>query len=306
MKFYPRLSKKRIKNWLIYIVVKFGYAFLTGTKRATAFKFLQTLGKLGYYLAASERKKTIANLKFVFGDQYDNGQIIRMAKDVFINLGRNMVDAFRMATLGPHNIDTYVEVQGLEKIDNALAKGNGVFILTGHLGNWELLGAFFAFKGYTLNAIGAPIYDPRLDELVVKNRLISGLRNIARGSATREIIRTLKRNEMVAILIDQDSAHVDGVFVDFLGHEAYTPVGLAVLAMKTGASIVPMGIHIRKNNTHLLEIGDEVRLKVTGNSDKDRIHNTLRCSKAIEQYIIKYPTQWVWMHDRWKTKREKH
>ena len=165
---------KRIKNWFIYIVVKFGYVFLNGVKRNTAFKFLGTLGVIGYYIVPSERKKTIDHLKLVFGNKYEKRQINAMAKEIFFNLSRNVVDAFRVSTLGPHNIDKYVTAHGLDRLDNAIAKEKGVLALTGHTGNWELLGAYLAIKGYPLNVIGAPIYDSRLDELVINNRLNSG------------------------------------------------------------------------------------------------------------------------------------
>jgi len=296
--------KKHVKNWFIYYAVKYGYAFLLGIKRDTAFKFLQTLGLIGYYIVPSERKKTVKHLKMVYGDKYNDRQIKKMTKEVFINLCRNMADAFRVGTLGPHNIDNYVTASGLEKIDRALSKGKGLLALTGHVGNWELMAAYLAMKGYSLNVIGAPIYDSRIDDLVVKNRCNSGLNYIARGSATRGILRALKRKEIIGILMDQDSKRVDGVFVDFLGEEAYTPVGPVILAIKTGAPLLPMGIHIRKNNTHVIEVGDEIELKLTGDSEYDRVYNTLLCSKAIEKHIIKYPTQWVWMHRRWKTKRK--
>jgi len=298
-------TKKRIKNWFIYNLTKAGYTLLLGMKRSTAFQFLQTLGKIGYYIVSSERKKTIRHLRYVFGERYSDHQIKTMAKAVFVNLCRNMVDAFRARTFSPHNIDQYIKAVGSEKIDQALAKGKGILMLTGHIGNWELLGAWVSLKGFKLNVIGRPVYDPRLDELVVKNRISSGAKYIARGGATREIIRALRRNELIGILMDQDSRKNDGVFVDFLGHEAYTPVGPVVLAQKTGAALLPIAIHIRKDNTHLVEVGDEIHLEFTGDEEQDRIHNTLKCSKAIEQYILKCPTQWVWMHERWKTRKDR-
>ncbi len=299
-----RRTKKRIKNWFIYVVVKLGFAFLYGTKRITAIKFMQTLGKFGYYLVGSERKKTIRHLKMIFGDQCTDKQIKNMAREVFINLGRNMADAFRIGKINPHNVDKYIKTTGMEKIDKALAKGKGVLALTGHVGNWELLGSYLAIKGYSLNVIGAPIYDSRLDKMVVKNRMHTGAKYIARKSATREILRALKRKEIIGILIDQDTKKVDGVFVDFLGYDAFTPVGPVIIALKTGAPLLPMGIHMQKNNTHLIEIGDEIKLETSGNTAKDRTYNTLQCSKAIEKYIIKNPTQWVWMHKRWNTKQK--
>lgn len=297
-----RRTWKRAKNWLIYILVKGGLAWIKSVKRLTAIKFLQALGWFGFYLVRSERRITIDHLTMVYGDQKSSKEIYRMARAVFANLGRNMADAFRIPLYNARNIDNFVKSAGLENLNQALQKGKGVLALTGHIGNWELMGSYLALKGYTVNVVGAPIYDPRLDQLVVNNRLQGGLKYIARGSATREIIRALRRNEIVGLLIDQDTKHVDGVFVDFLGKKAYTPVGPVILAMKTGAPIVPMAIHIQKDNRHQIKINPELKLKKSGNQEDSRIHNTQICSDAVEEFIRQTPTQWVWMHKRWKTK----
>jgi KDO2-lipid IV(A) lauroyltransferase len=297
-----RRIRKRIKNWFIYILVKGGLRWLNRVQRSIAIKFLQNLSLSGFYLVRSESQKTIKHLTMVYGKEKDEQEIYQMAKAVFLNLGRNMADAFRIPCYNSQNIDQYVRAKGLDKLDRALQKGKGVLALTGHVGNWELMAGYIAMKGYTLNVVGAPIYDPRLDDLVVNNRLQSGMKYIARGSATREIIRALRRNEIVGLLIDQDTKHVDGVFVNFLGEKAYTPVGPVILAMKTQAAIVPMAIHIQNDNTHLVEIDEELDLIFTEDEQYNRIHNTQICSDAIEKFIRKYPTQWVWMHQRWKTR----
>ncbi len=299
---YWRRTRKKIKNWLIVLLVKAGLRWIRSVSRLTAQKFMQSLSLLGFYLVPSERRKTIRHLTMVYGSTRNPREIRRLAKSVFLMLGRNMADAFALARFHAGNIDRWVQAQGLEQLDAALSKGKGVIALTGHIGNWELMGAYLAMKGYTVNVVGAPIYDPRLDELVVRNRQSAGLKYIARGGATREIIRALQRNEVVGILIDQDTKHVAGVFVDFLGRPAYTPVGPVLLALKTGAAIVPMAIHSLKNGHHRIEIEPEIPLTVTGNRERDQIDNTQRCSEALERFIRKYPTQWVWMHERWKTK----
>lgn len=296
--------RKRIKNYLIYVAVRAGMMWMRQIQRATAQKFLGNLGWLGFYLVKSEREKTIRNLKKVFGAKYSDREIKAMARQVFVNLGRNMSDAFCLNRFNEKNIDYFVEWRGLENIDLALKKGRGAIALTGHIGNWEFLGAFLAIKGFPTNVVGAPIYDPRLDRLVVENRMSSGMKYIARGNATREIIRALKRNELVGLLIDQDTKKVDGVFVDFLGHSAYTPVGPVVLAMKTGAAIVPMAVHLKKNGKHGVEVLPPLELKFTGDLEKDRLENTRLCNDVLSKFILNYPTQWVWMHERWKTKPE--
>lgn len=272
--------------------------------RSTAFKFFEILGVVGYYLVASERNKTIKHLTEIYSNKYSKQKIRKMARNVFINISRNVVDAFRIGVIDSKTIDEFVTASGLEKIDNAMKKQKGVLLITGHIGNWELLGAYLSLKGYPLNVIGAPIYDPRLDELVVKNRQKSGTKYIARGSATREILRALSRKELIGLLIDQDSKKFDGVFVDFMGKQAFTPSGPVILAMRTGAPVLPITIHLRKNYKHVIETGDEIQFKITGNKQEDIVYNTQLCSKAIEKAILKNPTQWVWMHKRWKTKRK--
>ncbi len=293
---------KRIKNWLIYILVKGGLRWINSVHRSTAIKFLQTLSLSGFYLVRSERQKTITHLTMVYGKEKSKREIYEMAKAVFLNLGRNMADAFRIPCYNSQNIDRIVHIKGLDKLDRALQKGKGVLALTCHVGNWELLGGYLAMKGYPVNVVGAPIYDPRLDELVVNNRMQSGMKYIARGAATKAIIKALTNNEIVGLLIDQDTKHVEGVFVNFLGISAYTPVGPVILAMKTQATIIPLGIHIQKDNTHLIEIDDELELVFTDDEKADRVLNTQKCSDAIEKFVRQYPTQWVWMHRRWKTK----
>ncbi|MBN1155754.1 lysophospholipid acyltransferase family protein [candidate division KSB1 bacterium] len=295
---------KRAKNWFIYIATKALVRLLNSVRRTTAFNILKSLGILAYYVLPDERNKTKRHLKKVFVDENDRA-INRMAKDVFIYIGCNVVDAFRIAKFTPENIDDYVTAHGLQKLDAAQAKGKGVLLVTGHIGNWELLGAYLAIKGYPLYVIGAPLYDPRMDQILVKNRENSGLKYIPRGDSTRLILKALKNREMIGILIDQDSRHVSGEFVDFLGHEAYTPVGPAVLAMKTGAPLVPLAIHLRSDYHHVIEIGDVIELESSDDEKADRIQNTLKCSKAVETFIRKHPKQWVWMHRRWKTKRKK-
>jgi len=297
-----RKVRKRIKNWLLYVAVRSGILWMLSVQRTTAMKFLQSISSLGFYLVPSERNKTISNLTKVFGNSKSPEEIRQVAKDVFKNLGRNMADAFAIPRFHPNNIDQFIQAEGLENIKKGLKNGTGVIALTGHIGNWELLGAYLSMKGFPINVVGAPIYDHRLDELVVKNREHSGMKYIARGSATRDIIRALRNNEVVGILIDQDTKRVDGIFVDFLGHPAYTPTGPTILAMKTKAVIVPMAIHIKKDGTHLIKVREQLLLQYTGDVEKDRIYNTQLCNNALSEFIRENPTQWVWMHERWKTK----
>lgn len=302
---YNRQTRKRIKNGLIYFFLRLFFSFILFLNRRIAFGIFEALGLAAYFLAGSLRKRTFKQLKRVFGNRFSDDRIRKMAREVFLNLARNTVDAIRLKGYDAETMDRLVRANGLEKIDQLLKKGKGLLMLTGHIGNWELLAAYIAFKGYPLHVIAAPLYDPRLDKLLVENRQHFGAKVIARGAgATRKILQALKKNETIGILIDQDSKTYEGVFVDFMGKEAVTPAGPVFLAMKTNTPLIPMAIHIEKDYRHVIEVGDEIALENTGDQERDLAFNAQLCSKAVEDLIFRHPTQWIWVHNRWKTKRK--
>jgi len=155
-------------------------------------------------------------------------------------------------------------------------------------------------KGYPVSVVGRSLNNRRLDRLLVAHRERFGLRNIARGKATRQILRALHRGEMVGFLIDQDT-EVEGTFVDFFGRSAYTPTGPITLALKLGAPIVPVAIHRERDDTYHLVVRPRMELAQTGDETEDKRINTANCSKILEDFIREHPAQWVWMHRRWKT-----
>lgn len=300
-----RRIKKHIKNGLIYIFLRLLFTVIGLVNRRIAFGIFEALGLTAYCLAGKLRKRAVTQLKRVFKKQFRDAQIRKMAREVFLNLARNTVDAIRLQKYDPQTMDRLVRAEGLEKIDRVLKNGKGLLLLTGHMGNWELLCAYMAFKGYPLHVIAAPLYDSRLDKLLVENRRHFGAQVIARGpSATRKILQTLRKNEIIGILIDQDSKTYEGVFVEFMGKEAVMPAGPVFLAMKTNTPLIPFAIHIEKDYRHVVEVGDEIKIEITGDPKRDLEVNAQRCSKAVEKLILRHPTQWIWVHNRWKTKRK--
>ncbi|MCI0512193.1 lysophospholipid acyltransferase family protein [candidate division KSB1 bacterium] len=295
------LITKRFKNWFIYVLVKSIFSFLQVIPRWLAFGLLTNIAGLCYWVIPAPRQKTIRHLTGVFGKSLDPAAIRKMARQVYWNLGRNAVDMFRLKQVVGQDPYRYVQLSGKENLDQALAKSKGVIVITGHIGCWELMAGFIAAIGYQVAVVGKPLYDPRIDQMLVANRTAVGLKNIVRDQGARQILTTLHAGQIVGILIDQDTK-VDGVFVNFLGQPAFTPVGPVTLALKTGAAIVPMSIHIQADHRHLVEIEPAIELDNTGDKIQDRLVNTEKCSQAIEHMLMKDPTQWVWMHERWKTK----
>lgn len=297
----PRPLRKRLKNWIIYQSVRGFVAFVNGAPRRVALETCDLLGRCAYFCAPGTRRRTLANLRRAFGGTYDETAIRAMAVRVFRHIGRNAVDAARLSRLTPENVDALVEARGMAYLQDAYEEGRGVIAVSGHLGNFELLGAYLALKGYPMTVVAAALYDPRLDALLWRNRRDSGLRVTPRDRATRAALQALRRGEVVGLLIDQDT-RVHGVFVDFFGCPAYTPAGPAILASRTGAPVVPMAIQRQSDDTHLITIRPP--LPAPDRSDESVQAATRRYAAEIEAFIRQTPTQWVWMHDRWKTQPE--
>jgi KDO2-lipid IV(A) lauroyltransferase len=264
------------------------------------------LGKLVYYILNKERKKTIRNLRCAFPEKNEI-EIKFIAKGCFENLGKGLFELINLPKLTEDNIKRIAKIEGEEHVKKALSKGKGFIFVTGHIGNWELMGAVFGIKGYKVNVIAAPLYDNRINELLIKQRARHSVKVILRGSQDikREIIKALHNNESLSMLIDQDTK-VPGVFVDFFGRPAYTPSGAASISMRTDAPVLMGFITRLPDNTHRIHIKPPLQLINTGHRDSDIKENTALFTKIIEEQIRKTPEQWVWMHNRWKKQPEKH
>jgi KDO2-lipid IV(A) lauroyltransferase len=173
--------------------------------------------------------------------------------------------------------------------------------LTAHFDNWELLGASLALNGYPLNVVAREVRSEKLQQLVKAHREAVGMKVIYRGASLKSGLRCLKRNEILAILADVDTKS-DGVFVDFFGRLAYTPIGPVAIALKTQALIVPAFIIRQPDDSHRVVIEKPLKLQITGQKNIDIQVNTQLFTKVIESYVRRYPTQWIWMHPRFKTR----
>ncbi len=290
---------KRIKNDLIYGMVVGLIALLRLLPRGAAAALMKALAGAGFRLARKERQKTIHHLTWAYGSEKSPAQIEALAGAVWRHFGVMAVDAIRLPRIIAAGINNLVEAQGVERLRAALERGRGAIVLTGHFGNWELFGAWVAQNGFPVKVVGTSAYDPRLDRIIVGLRNAAGYTNIARGKGTREIIRALRDNEVLGMLIDQDT-RVEGVFVNFFGRPAHTAVGPLLLAQKLGCALLPAFIHLREDGRYLIEFDQEIALTTTDDEARDQVVNTQKISDAYERAIRRHPEQWVWMHERWK------
>ncbi len=297
-----RSSRKRLKNWFLYRFITSVVFVLNLLPRKSSVSLGGFLGKLAYFIIADARKRTRNNLKIAFGKEKDERELKKLALNVFENAGKNVADAVRLKDMKWEEIKKITRIEGLGYLDDAYKMGRGVVAVTGHIGNFELFAAYLSFKGYKLSVIGRELYDRRLDALLVKRRQSVGLENIPSTASVKQVIKALRSGRVLGVLADQDSTRVRGVFVNFFGRVARTPVGPALLAYKTRSPIVPMAMVREGDDKYKIVVKEPVELASSEDKEKDIIETTQRYTQVLESIIREYPSQWLWMHDRWKSK----
>jgi Kdo2-lipid IVA lauroyltransferase/acyltransferase len=259
------------------------------------------LGRGAYWLLPGRRRVALDNLRLVFGDTLSPAARATLARQSFEHLGITAVECCRLFFGPAERLLRRVRGRGTEHLGEALAQGRGIFFLTGHFGNWELLAATHGLAGFGLSVVVRPLDNPYLDALIARARERSGLRAISKRDAVQGVHAALARGECIGILLDQDAGRA-GVFVPFLGHAASTSRALAVLALKTRAPVVPAFIHRLSDGDHELVLDPEIPLVITGDLDHDIVVNTARFTAAIERHVRAHPEQWFWVHRRWKSR----
>lgn len=261
------------------------------------------LGRLAFLLDKKHRNIALENLRNAYGESLTAGDIKGTAQKVFENLGITLLEFMRIPWLKRDDFPGYVECEGLENLDGALAKKKGVILFTAHMGNWELMAAWYALMGYPVDVVIRELDSPLFERFVDWVRTRPGNRMVSKGRAMRRLLRVLSNNGIAGILLDQNVAENEGVFVDFFGTLACTNKGPAMVAAVSGAAVVPTFI-IREGKKHRIIVGPEITLASTGDREGDALENTRRFTKAIEDMIRKEPGQWFWVHRRWKTRPE--
>jgi len=293
--------RKGIKYQLIYWLVK-SLIFLSNVPpRRIWLTFCGWLGKVYYLFAPKVRAKVQRHLSMAFTEKSDE-EVKKLSKNVFKMLGKNAGEILRSSKVETlQQLEKVLVTHGYENFERANRKGKGVIFLTCHMGAFDLQVTNMAMRGLNPNIIGTPLKDKQLNELLWKYRNQHGAIAIERGKETFRMIKVLKSGGSLALLIDQDTK-VKTVFVDFFGMPAATPVGATMMAMKTGAAVVPTYVHLGDDGLQHMHILPEVPMRLTENEEDDMVFNTQILTTMIEGWIRKYPDQWVWMHARWKTK----
>jgi len=297
--------RKKIKYAVLYRFI-LSLLWLAGAlPRRWVLTIYEQLGALAYRFYPEVRQKIAKHLDFALGEEAQAIDKQQFSKILFRKLAKNVADIFISHSFrSSADLETIIDVEGMEHFEQAYQRGNGVIMLGPHLGAFEMVASYISSKGYKLNIVGRELKNPTLDKLLVNHRTQFGAKSIYSQEGVLTLVRALKRGEVMAILIDQDVKWAKGIFVKFFGKSTYTPIGAAWLAQSTQATVVPMAIHRLPNDRHKITILPEIEIAKTGNTESDLQTNTQRFSDTLEKLIRLDLTQWVWMHERWKTQPE--
>jgi KDO2-lipid IV(A) lauroyltransferase len=255
-----------------------------------------------FWMRPSLRSAAAENLALAFPD-WTPKQRRAVIRGMVRQLGWMAGEFTHFPSYTKANIDRIVLLEGFENFARAQERGKGVLFLTGHMSAWELAPLAQALYGNPLHFLVRPIDNPRVDALITKYRCLSGNRPIDKNQSARSVLKVLGEKGTVGVLADQNTGLSEGVFVDFFGIPACTTAGLARFALHRGAVVVPVFVHwdraIRK---YRLCFEPQIELVQTGHDAADIRENTQRFTRVIENYIRRYPDQWLWVHRRWKTR----
>ncbi|MDR3306823.1 MAG: lysophospholipid acyltransferase family protein [Endomicrobium sp.] len=297
------LNLKKIRRRIYYygayvfskLILMLPYKFSVG--------FLSSLlGKIAYYVAIAGARSARENLKKCFPEKSDQ-DIKRIVKKIFCFEAKNFFELANFPRMRSKLIRNIAFVENLDRIQESMKRGKGILFASAHTGNWEITAAIMAEMGIPVNVVAKKIYIDGLNDMLVGYRKSKNIKVILREAPDSgiKLLRALKRGETIAMLIDQD-VDVAGVFVDFFGQKSWTPSGLAVLALKTGVDVYVAFDQRIDEYRHKTVVNGPIRFTKTDDFEKDVEKLTQTATSILEEHIKRYPEQWVWFHDRWKTK----
>lgn len=260
------------------------------------------IAMFAYKVLGRLRRVGLRNLELAFPtlSPREREQILRLE---YRNLGWLLAEFCHMPTYTLAATAGFIRYDGLEHYLAARDRGNGVLVLTGHLGAWELSSFYHSLAGYPMGMVIRRLDNPLVDRLVNEIRCRHGNRVLHKDDFARGLLAAMRAGETVGILMDTNMTPPQGVFVPFFGVPACSASGLARVAAKTGAAVLPgFLLWEEQEKRYVLRFYPELALASTGDAEADAVENTARFTAVLEEAIRQYPSQWLWMHRRWKTR----
>ncbi|MDP8266126.1 MAG: ELM1/GtrOC1 family putative glycosyltransferase [Candidatus Aceula meridiana] len=284
-----------------YWAVKFFATIVRALPLSTAIGFGRFVGLLGYYLDAKHKKIAYSNLKIAFAKTKKTSEIKRILRELYRNFGQHFIELLRLPITDPHK---YIKVEGKEYVDEAIKKGKGVILLAMHFGSWELCNFMESLLGHPYRVMVNPqARHSRLNDLLNSYRQSAGAGLISTsGSGARDFLKTLKKNEIVGIVVDQGGK--TGELVKFFGRLSSMSVGAIKIGLKFDVPIYFCTIVNEKGPYHRLIIQPALDLVKTQDINQDVRTNLENITKTMEECITRYPSQYMWLYKIWKYSKE--
>jgi len=247
-------------------------------------------------------RAALFNLKLAFPEKTDDERRA-IARRLMRHIGWMGAEFARFPRYRPESVRQIITIDGMENYHAAKARGKGLIYLTGHMGAWELAPFAQALNGHPLHFLVRPLENPRVNALVDSYRRLAGNRTIDKNEAVREMLRVLRENGDVGVLMDVNSSLEEGVFVPFFGVLACTSSGVARIALRTDCAVMPGYVYWNeRERRYHLQLDPAIELVRTGDTEADVTANTARFVQVFESYARRFPDQWLWVHKRWKTR----
>lgn len=295
----------RMKSRTTALLISLPVAALMGLLRLLPRRGVRALGRgcgwLIHRIDKKRRRLAVANLTTAFGSSLSEEEKEAIIRRAFLHFGTVLFDFFHLAYLTPKKRDRHLRLEGEENLHAALKQGQGVLFFTAHFGLWEIAPAPIN-PIIPMKVVARPLDNVYLEKILCRMRGRLGSEVISKFQASREILKTLRARESVAILIDQNVQVQEAVFVDFFGKPAATTPSLAMFHLRTGAPIVPAFCSPSSSRVYHVRILPPVKVERTGDREEDVARITEACTKIIEDQVRRAPEQWLWFHDRWKTR----
>lgn len=267
----------------------------------SAYYLCKYLGLFFYYFLPIRRTTAYFNLKRVFPNKSDI-EIYNIIKEMYVNFSYFFLESIIMGKLR-ETLTKNVKVFGLENLDAAVNRDNGVVLYTAHIGNWHIMGQKLVDSGFKINNLIKRQRNPYVFDKEVKAMEKCGMKTTILQKTPKNIFKALKDKDIVEFLADQDAGD-DGIFIDFFGVKASTAIGPALFSLKMESPIVFVVDIRNKENPLKHEVYIEgLDYSITGKFDEDIKHLTEILTKKLEKYIIAHPEQYFWLHKRWLTRR---
>ena len=290
--------REKLEFWLVLAVARTLEWLPRGLARLVAGALAWSVYQLHGRLRRVGRRNLELALPDVSSEERD-----RILHRLFRSLGWQLVEFCRMARYTPENTRNWIRTEGLEHYLAAEARGKGVLIVTGHMGAWELSSFYHSLMGHPMGMVIRRLDNRPLDEFVNGIRCLHGNRVLHKDDFARGLLTAMRKGETVGILMDTNMTPPQGVFVEFFGHEACTASGLARVALKTGAAVLPgFMLWEEAERRYVLHFGPQLAFERTSDGEADIVAATQQCTRVIESWIRRYPDQWLWIHRRWKTR----